>query len=591
MLAERGIGRFTGRCQDPQIDKKGKGKVAMSKVKKMLGVLMAAMLCFALTPITAFADEGKGTITIEPQSTEQSIAGHEYDVYQLVVGDVATKEGKTYLSNAKAGANLKEGSNVGAILEEVKLLSDSKLANTLWNYVNEKSTPFAVLNEDNRWTDNNVPYGYYIISDRYVGNSVTDGSDAISRYMVQVVGNVTVKTKSVFTTLDKIIADQDDDPNTPVDTAQKVDTAAIGDVIDYQLKSSIPDMDGYKIYKYVVTDTMSKGLTFNKDKDVKVVFGDTEVALTEYMVTTTVNNDDLTTSIVIDLKNLKALAAKYKVEAGTAITISYSATINANAEIGKVPNTNTAVLSYSNNPQQSGSGTPEDPNVTGTTPESTTYTYVTQLSLFKVDANTQDALTGAVFTLSGNNLENVVLKAVDTFQEDPDGNWYKLKDGTYTDQAPLDNTESLYANTTQKYTLTTVLTEANTPEDLTGKIVAEVDASGVLVFKGLNKGTYTLEEIQAPETYNKLLEPIVFEINPSISGTNLDSWTVTVTPGAAEISDDGSGVLTTTINNGQGLELPSTGGIGTTIFYIVGGILVIGAIAFLIVRRRNSAAK
>lgn len=557
--------------------------MAMSKIKKMLGVLMAAMLCFALTPMTAFA-AGDKTLTIDGAN------GHTYKVYQVLTGDVsalASNHGENAtagkLANVKLGESVKDDTTIKAIEEAIldpddssKMRTGEALGNALWGFINPNKAVKTVNGEGSV----DVPEGYYLVKD---DTNVAGQNDYASRYVVAVVGNVTVKPKGDKPELNKEIADTD--ANAPIaDTGNKVDTAAIGDVIEFRLTSKVPNMAGYEYYYYTVTDTMSEGLTFQND--VKVTIGGEDY--TDVTVESTDANVDPKV-ITISVNDLKKNARE-----GQDIVITYSAAINENAKIGIDPNTNTAKLSYSNNPNESSQydseGKPRVPE--GETPDSTTKTYVTQLALNKVDQD-GNVLQGAEFELEGTNLNTVKLTSAETYVASDEGEWYKLTDGTYTTEAPTDETASSYASTDTKYKLSTALTAA-TGVGANKAIKGFVDPNGQLVFTGLNAGSYTLTETTTPVGYNTW-DPINFNITAAFDADNNKIiWGVEKTDNVilkADPSGASLGVFEITVKNVSGLMLPSTGGIGTTIFYIVGGILVVGAIAFLIVRRRANSTK
>ena len=155
---------------------------------------------------------------------------------------------------------------------------------------------------------------------------------------------------------------------------------------------------------------------------------------------------------------------------------------------------------------------------------------------------------------------------------------YKLTDGTYTMEEPTPGTERSYASTTTKYKKEVVVTlkgESQTQTD----VQSEVDDNGVMKFTGLGEGTYTLTEVTAPNGYNKI-DPIEFTIsfNPDSKEFSSDDENMTY--------NGVSGELEVTIVNLPGSTLPSTGGIGTTIFYVIGSALVLGTVVALVVKRR-----
>ncbi len=156
--------------------------------------------------------------------------------------------------------------------------------------------------------------------------------------------------------------------------------------------------------------------------------------------------------------------------------------------------------------------------------------------------------------------------------DNQNGTYWKLKNDTYTTTEPTEDTKDHYADTVTKYA-PTVETKVET-NAATTNIRAEVGKDGKVTFSGLGVGTYKLEETKVPAGYNKMKD-ITFSIT-----FNKDS---------KEFSTSGGlGSLVATIDNFSGSTLPSTGGIGTTIFYIIGGILVIGAAILLVTKKRMS---
>ena len=227
--------------------------------------------------------------------------------------------------------------------------------------------------------------------------------------------------------------------------------------------------------------------------------------------------------------------------------------------------------------------------MTGTTPEVTTYTYVTQVAITKVDEDGTTILQGAEFTLTGENLNQVKLTVSDEYVVAAGGDWYKLTDGTFTQTAPTDATASQYDSISTTYIQqpNRVLTAVGANAEA---VKGYVGPDGKVTFTGLNAGEYTITESVTPEGYNTIA-PIEFTITGEFKG--LDSNNVPEFAWSSdnnEIALDG-GVFQTTIKNTKGLVLPSTGGIGTYIFYGVGALIIVGAIAYLVVRRRRSSSE
>ena len=139
-----------------------------------------------------------------------------------------------------------------------------------------------------------------------------------------------------------------------------------------------------------------------------------------------------------------------------------------------------------------------------------------------------------------------------------------------------------YDDTSKKYEKVDVVTKdtALTKINATGY----VDANGVLTFKGLGEGTYTIKEIVAPNGYNLLKDEITISIAADAKLTGC-TWNVTDSNSNA-LNVDSNHLYELTVENNAGAELPSTGGIGTTVFYVLGGLLVVCAGVLLITKRR-----
>ena len=213
------------------------------------------------------------------------------------------------------------------------------------------------------------------------------------------------------------------------------------------------------------------------------------------------------------------------VKAGSEITVEYTAKLNDNAKTGTTGNSNSMHITYSNNPndEQGGEG--------GKTPEDITIVFTYQLIVDKTDGN--NPLTGAGFTLYKKNSNGDYI-AVGT----------EIKGGDIT-----------------KFT-----------------------------WSGLDDGDYKLVETTTPTGYNTM-EAIFFTITAEHNGTGTDPKLTSLSGNVdgnklTFTSDVSKGSLSTTVINKAGSTLPSTGGIGTTIFYVVGSVLVIGAAVVLITRKR-----
>lgn len=565
----------------------------MKHMKKLASLLLTLIMALALMAPAMAAETS--TLTINTTS------GHTYKIYQLLVGDIAgLNNGSGTLSNVTAGENLKEGTSVKTFTDAVVGKTGAELGEIAFSYV-AGDAKYTVTG-DGSAKDTEVEDGYYLVTDTYTGNPVTDGSDTMSRYMVAVAGDTTMEPKVSFPSIDKKIIDTD--ANAAIDDSKKTDTAAIGDVIEYEITGTVPNTEGYKYYYYVVHDTLSKGLTLNQDS-FKVTIGTKALTKgTEYYV----YFDEATNSFKLALDNLKTLVdtADNGVNVGSDISIKYSATINDNAAIGTDPNTNTAKLEYSNNPGSSDRsdvdtdhpGIPEPGTATGEGPDLITKTYVTELTILKVD-QAGEKLAGAEFTLTGANLNKVIVETNTTFEkveEGKTGEYYKLTNGTFTKTAPITDQSAdgynadKYESTTPEYVRVTTVTTATAATGAPKKIVGTVNAEGYVIFTGLNAGTYTLSETVTPAGFNTIAD-IQFTISATQTGsTKVEGGDIVWSSGNTAIKlDAANGVFDATIENQAGTVLPSTGGIGTTIFYVLGAILVLGAGVLLVTKKRMSA--
>ena len=593
----------------------------MRKTKSLLALLCAVVAAFVLA-VPAFAAPGTHTITIKSKTD-----GHTFEAYQVFSGELDTEEdtltnidwgdgvkGSELLTALKAqGSNpfasysggnpFAEAANAADVAKAVESFKDSaQWVDTFADMVDKylTGTPSATQDESTGtdpyvYTIENVAPGYYFIKDQ--DGSLAGGDNAYTKFILEVVHNVTVEAKADQPPMDKSITGvtgRDDEFS-----LDNID-AAIGDSVEFTLTSRVPEMDGYNYYKFVVTDTLSRGLAvpaeFGAD-DVSITFSKSgeqpyTVPAENYTVRTDQAED--ATTITIVFKNFIQYRETYK---NWDITIVYSATVDQDAVIGVDGNPNTAKLEYSNDPNFLYDNSDEfgdEPK--GITPDSEVKVFVTGLEIIKTDENNQP-LTGAEFKLEGTALNTVMVTRGEFQVNNESGTYYKLNDGTYTKQAPTEDTEDKYASTTTKYELATVKKPVTKVEQVEYK--GYVGTNGVIRFdglKGLADGTYTLTETVVPDGYNGI-KPITFTVTfHAPNGDTPASWAFNVTSGNAEITDKGGqgaalGVYSTTIINKSGATLPSTGGIGTTIFYAVGATLVIGAGVVLVSRYRANHMK
>ncbi len=297
------------------------------------------------------------------------------------------------------------------------------------------------------------------------------------------------------------------------------------------------------------------------------------------------------------------------------ITIDYTAHVN---DVAEYDNENDIFMEYHVTPFNS--PTPLDPEYGGNF-EDYDDVYVAEVDVFKVDgADNSILLPNATFQLNGDNLHDVVVNttisynALETYAEYEAALeagtplYFLLDDGFYTTVNPylLPDEDAALANYVKtpnapdnyKYAAYTQTVSEETeviPSDENHNVEATTDENGKVTFRGLRSGTYTLTEIKAPNGYNLLPDPIIITINfvtDTEKATGHFEMSAVNSEGVSigTFSQD-TGTFTLTIENNAGSILPGTGGMGTTLFYIIGVILVCGAVVLLVSRRRMHSAE
>ena len=515
----------------------------MKHIKKLASLLLALVMVLSLAT-TAFADE----TTTYSITINNSAEGHTYEAYQIFTGDLVEKDGTKILSNIVWGSGISKAGqtalgDAAAKAETLKTEDDAKaFAKAVAPYLTTAAGSTNTVT-DGKYVISGLAAGYYLVKDQ--DGSLTGDSDSYTEYIIQVVGNVTATPKSDVPEVEKKVKDTNE---TTGETTGWQDSADydIGDSIPFQLKATLADnVSSYTTYKVVFHDTLSKGLTYNNDA--KVYIGGTET--NGFTVTATVNADG-TTTLTVSCDDVKALDAGNS----SVITVEYTAKLNENAVLGSAGNPNKVYLEYSNNPNKSESG---ENHETGKTPEDTVIVFTYQTIINKVDSENKP-LTGAAFKLEK------LIKGKDGAAD----TWTTVKEFTVDE-------------TTTSFT-----------------------------FSGLDDGQYKLTETKTPAGYNTI-DPIYFVIEATHDATAdtpaltvlkayltdengnkktevKDGETVNIDLGTVDLT---AGSITTTVVNKSGSELPSTGGIGTTIFYVLGGVLVLAAVVLLVTKKRMSGAE
>ena len=451
-----------------------------------------------------------------------------YDVYQIFTGDL--HEG--VLSNIKWGKN---GTGTERTAVDQTTLAALAVVNSKSD--TEKLTVIQTyVNFDSTAIGTvsdskslTVPTGYYLIKDN---GPVGNGED-YSLYVVQVVGPTIISPKVGTTASDKKVKDTNDSAaNSTTDWQDSADYD-IGDAVPFKLSATIAqDYANYTHgYKLTFHDKEDAGLTFNKNS-VKV-YVDGTLITTGYEVVTEGLTDGCT--FEVRFANLKDIAS---VKAGSIISVQYTSTLNNQAVIGSTGNKNTSHVSYTNNPNDEQAGekgkTPDDAVIV--------FTYMTIVNKVTKNPNYDPKVEGSE--------EYIPLKGAGFTL------YKKNASGTY---------------------------EA-VGSELTGENMT------TFTWSGLDDGDYKLVETTTPSRYNTIPD-IEFTITATHDVTSDNPTLISLSGGDKFTGEITTGVVSANIENQSGAQLPSTGGIGTTIFYVLGSVLVIGAVVLLVTKKRMSTKR
>lgn len=503
-------------------------------IQKLMAALLAvAMLCAMAIPAfatdgdatAAAASTGEGKITIN-----NAITGQTYTIYRILNLEYhADTNSYRYTANgAWEGFILRENNNF-------KL--DKETGAVTWINTNPENNGTAIQQIANsagkyaEYTPNNVQEDG---SAKATGITLTFSNLPLGWYLV--VSDLVDLDKGALCsidTTDPTVEIREKNSNSTLDKSilegdqlLSVNNAGIGDVVNFQLDIVVKDGQPKG---YVVHDKMSEGLTFNSNS-VSVFHSDGNAS------------GNLTTGYTLDTHPGDGCTFEVKFDDGTLkpndmVTISYTATVNNKAVIAGSGNTNEAYLKYNNNSK--------------TTVTHTTTTYVWGMGVRKFanldNGDTDHALADAEF---------------------------KLYKGADADKKYAAFSTATTVDGTSVYKLTNWVTDAATATAVV------TPASGNIKLEGLDEGTYYLEETKAPVGYNKLTAPITVVISSTLPTTG-GTASYTVTADGATTTD-----YTVRVENKAGTELPSTGGIGTTLFYVIGGGLMVAAIVLLVTKKR-----
>ena len=482
----------------------------MKHARKLTSLLLALVMVFALA--VTVAAEGGTTAPTGSITVDNPVADKTYTAYKIfdVVYDTAREHYSYTIEKSSPWFETVNGYTAGLQLTPVADTTSNTyvvtfdesefsapsfaeaLKNALTTVIPTDVHQFAASADGKQQVANGLLLGYY-----FVKSSETDA-----------LCNLTTTNPEVT------IHDKNDMP-----FEKKVDktNVDVGQTVKFTITGKVPDHTGFTTYTYLITDTMTDGLTFDKTS-VKVTINGANVPQEPNGYTLTEPNDteQFTFKLSINVRNFKI---------GDGIEVTYNATVNEKA-IAEIES-NKATLTYTNGP------TVDDDK---TTTEREVKVYSSKIVIDKVEKTTDGTagkkLSGAEFVL------------------------YKE--------------ETIEGNKTIKYyqwdeTNKKVVWDA----DKTKATVLETSTDGAATFGGLADGTYYLVETKAPAGYNQLKDPVTVPVK----GSDTDTVKLTVTA---------------TVENQAGTLLPSTGGMGTTVFYVLGAVLVVGAGVLLVTKKRMS---
>ena len=527
--------------------------------KIMAAMFMVLVMIFNISTV-AYALNVTVTVPTE-------LEDHQFKAYQIFKGTQGESGGP--LANIEWGSGINSDAFVTALKSDAviganfascnsaddiaKVLntagSESEVINAVAKiaYKNTvESDGIALTNGINNFE---AGQGYYLIVDV---TNVTQHDIAANAALLQVTDSIEINVKTDKPSVEKKVLE-----NTKYTKDEgygngfnDVADYSMGEDVTFRLIGAVPDMSYYTTYKYIFHDTIAEGFDMPQVGDIRVYLSDDKKLSNEVNITdrfsTQINVDERKIDISCnDIKEIDGIAK------GKYIIVEYKAVLGQNAVVGLDGNINEVYLEYSNNPDKSGEGD----NETGKTPEDVVIVFTYSLDVNKVDgANAEKKLANAVFQLKASN-------------------------GKY---ARVENNK--------------VIGWTDNSNDPTTEL--KTSANGVVKIIGLDQGTYALTEVKAPLGYNLPSEPFSMEIVADTK--NGQNWTGVPNEALTDISatvggvngaatDTGKGTVSVTIANNSGTQLPETGGIGTVVLYVAGGVLIIGGILLVIFKKRSRA--
>ncbi len=546
----------------------------MKKMTRAFSIAVAAImtLCLCTFNLTVSAEAGKNEIVITNSNSAVSISGNTYTAYKVFAASVSGAEDTaayTYTLdenclNGTTGYAALNASYTPADLASANAATIRAFADALYNeYINGKTVPATVhqatgvVPADSQAITLTVANpGYYIV----VGTATSvDGEETTvtSLAMLDTASDQRGVDISLKADAPTITSDGKKAKDSDGSTSAQIIDSEIGEIITYTIDVTVPHINGYSSYTYNIKDELSNGLEYVTDS---VSLKKNSTAIASAYWTPDMNNTTHKMTVSVDI--LSALAASVFSE-GDTLTLTYQAKVvgtDAKYAIKDSDdanfNSNTVKLEYSNNPYAS---------TTDETPLFKSYDYTYGVEFDKIKSGTTTGLTGAVFNIYKGATSGTALSFKKVSAENAEVPVYKL------------------AVSGETGTVTTDLKGGTT-----GKFIAYGFDADVV---------YNLKEKTPPKGYAKIDNDIPFNITATLASTGGDSadmiTSLVFNNSNKNTSDNivysnGSAAsgLTIQIPNTSGSKLVGTGGIGTTIFYVLGGILMAGAVILLVTKLR-----
>lgn len=522
----------------------------MKHMNRILALALALIMVLGLA-VTGSAAK----ITIDDAAVEDA----EYAAYKLL-NATDLGDGKfSYTVNDKYRTALQSVIGEGKTDEEIIAAIDAMDADAVRAFADSVYLLIKGMAADYTATNNvfeDVAPGYYMIVETQTGSADGFDEDTYSLVLLDTAGkdDITVETKEELPESKKKVKDANDSTGVITDWQDSADHD-IGDEVPFQITFTLPgDFAKYEEYFVGIHDIQAAGLTYKENSLSVTVNGQTFTDAFTYSAVEAGACEKGCTFHIQCADIIAAAQAKgITLSAGDDIVFEYISTLNEQAVLGSTGNPNEMTVEFSNNPYGDGtSETPKDRVIV--------FTYKVNVDKYKETVSDGNELTGAGFTL---------------YKEVP-ANTENAQTGAAIKAGFTENIKAT-ALADDKYYIVISATETD----------AEGDTFG---FKGVDDGNYVLVETLVPAGYNAW-EAVAFTISAEHDVESADPKLTSLTGGDLFTGEVSTGVLDANIINNSGIELPKTGGIGTTIFYVVGGMLAVAAVILLVTKKRMASAE